>query len=61
MAIYLGLFKGRPSYLGSLQASKENIQHFRHGNYYSIFVGNFCPPGSGSKGTQINADPGPKP
>ncbi len=42
MAIYLGLLKGPPSYLGSLQASEENIQHFKHENNYSIFVGNFC-------------------
>jgi hypothetical protein len=31
IAIYLslGLHKGRPSYMRSLQPSKENIQHFK--------------------------------
>ncbi len=50
--IYLsqGLHKGRPSYRRSLQPSKENIQHFKTWKFYtfSIFVGHFCPPGSGS-------------
>ncbi len=51
-AIYssLGLHKGLPSYRRSLQPSKENIQHFKKWNLltFSIFVGHFCPPGSGS-------------
>ncbi len=43
-AIYLslGLHTGLPSYRRSLQPSKENIRG------KNIFVGHFCPPGSGS-------------
>ncbi len=52
-AIYLslGLHKERPSYRRSLQLSKENIQHLKTWNFFnffSSFVGHFCPPGSGS-------------
>jgi hypothetical protein len=50
-AIYLslGLHEGHPSYRRSLQSSKENIQHYKKLNLltFSIFVGHFCPPGSG--------------
>ncbi len=49
IAIYLslGLHKGRPSYRGSLQPLKENIQLFKAWNF-SIFIKNYYPPGSGS-------------
>jgi hypothetical protein len=52
-AIYLslGLHKVCTSYRRSLQLSKEAIQHFKtwtFTNFFSTFVGNFCPPGSGS-------------
>jgi hypothetical protein len=49
IAIYLCL-----SYRRSLQPSKENIQHFKKLNLFtfSMFLGNICPPGSGS-GLQI--------
>jgi hypothetical protein len=45
VAIYLC-----PSYRRSLQPSKENIQHFKKLKLltFSMFVGHFCPPGSGS-------------
>jgi hypothetical protein len=45
IAIYLG-----PSYRRSLQLSKENIQHFKKLNLFtfSMSVGRFFPPGSGS-------------
>ncbi len=53
IAIYLslGLQKVCPSYRRSLQISKEAIQHFKtwtFTNFFSTFVGLFCPPGSGS-------------
>ena len=72
----LGLHEGRPSYRRSLQHSKKNIQHFKTWKFctFSIFVGYFCPPGSGSgsaiwmririqqlKLMRIHADPDPKP
>ncbi len=44
----LGLHKGRQKHKRSLHPPKENIQHFKKSNLLSIFVGNFCPPGSGS-------------
>ncbi len=46
----LGLNKGRPSYRRSLQPSKENIQHFKTWKFctFFYFLGNFCPPRSGS-------------
>ncbi len=48
----LGLHKGRPSYRRNLQPSKENIyvalQKLKFINFFSIFVGHFCPPGSRS-------------
>ncbi len=53
IAIYLslGLHKGRPIYRRSIQPLKENSQHCKtrnlKKNFYSIFVGHFCPPGSG--------------
>jgi hypothetical protein len=55
IAIYLslGLYKGCPSYRRSLQSSKENIStaiqnmKFLH-LLFTFFVGNFCPPVSGS-------------
>jgi hypothetical protein len=56
MPIYLsqGLQKGRLSYWRSLQPSKENIQQKNAIYYfYSIFVGNFCPPGFGSVSTTL--------
>ncbi len=45
----LGLHKERPIYRRSLQISKEAIQHLKYElfNYFSTFVGHFCPPGSG--------------
>ncbi len=48
--LYRGLCTGHPSYRQSLQSSKENIQHFKKWNVltFSIFVGHFSPPGSGS-------------
>ncbi len=48
--VFLGLLKVRPSYRGSIQSSKENIQHFKKLNLltFSGFVDHFCPPGSGS-------------
>ncbi len=48
--LYLGLHKGRTSYRRSLQPSEKNIQHFKTWKFFtfSIFVGHFCPPGSGS-------------
>jgi hypothetical protein len=51
----LGFQKGRPSYRRSFQPSKENIRHFKTWNYwtFSIFVGIFCPPGSGSRSTDL--------
>ncbi len=57
IAIYLslGLLKSRPSQRRSLQPTKENIQHFKKLNL-SIFVGHFCPPGSGS-GSNPDTDP----
>ncbi len=65
VAIYLSLrlCKGRPGYRRSLQPSKENIQHFKTWNFstfFSIFVGHFCPPGSGSTDlikSRSNPDP----
>ncbi len=36
----LSLHRGLPSYRGSLQTSKENIQHFRIGNFLIFFY--FC-------------------
>jgi hypothetical protein len=44
--LFLGLHKGHPSYKRSLQASKENIQHFKTHeislkNFY--FCGSFLP------------------
>ncbi len=55
--LYLGLHKGCASYRRSLQSSRENIHHFKTWKFFnfSIFVGHFCPPGSGSS-TQINTD-----
>ncbi len=52
----LGLPKGRPSDRRSLQPSKENIQHFKTWKFltFSVFVGNFCPPGSGSRSSNSN-------
>ncbi len=43
----LGLHKVCPGYRRSLQLTKEAIQHFKTW-IFSIFVGHFCPPGSGS-------------
>ncbi len=42
--------KGRPKRRRSLQPSKEDMQHFKKLNLltFYIFVGNFCPPGTGS-------------
>ncbi len=52
IAIYLSLVlhKGFASFSWSLQTSKENIRHFKKWTllHFSIFVGHFCPPGSGS-------------
>ncbi len=41
---------GRPSYRRSLQPPEENNQHFKKWNCltFSIFVGRFCPHGTGS-------------
>ncbi len=46
----LGLHKGRPSYRRNLQSSKRTSSTSKPGNsvLFSIFVGHFCPPGSGS-------------
>jgi hypothetical protein len=48
ISIYLslGLHKGRPSYRRSLQLSKEINQE--NSVLFYIFMGLFCPPGSGS-------------
>jgi hypothetical protein len=45
------LSQGRPSYRRNLQPSKENIQYVKTWIFLiiSIFVGDFCPPGSGSE------------
>jgi hypothetical protein len=53
IAIYLslGLYKGRPSYRRRRSALKREhpaLQKRKFINIFSIFVGNFCPPGSGS-------------
>jgi hypothetical protein len=45
-----------------LQPSKDNIEHVKKLNLltFSIFVGYFCPPGSGygtDPGTPLNPDP----
>jgi hypothetical protein len=64
IAIYLslGLHEGSPSYRKSLQPSKENIHHFKTGNFltFSYFRGSFLPfypdPESGS-GCTDNPDP----
>ncbi len=69
----LGLHKGRPSYMMSLQPSKENIQHRKFCTFF-YFCGSLCPPGSGSaiwipiririqqlKLLRIHADPDPQP
>ncbi len=44
ITIYLSLrlHKGRPSYRGSLNPSKENIQHFKLKNF-CVFVGSVLP------------------
>jgi hypothetical protein len=52
MYLSLGLLKGHPSYRRSLKPSKENIQHFKKMNFinfFYIFVGHICPPGSGTE------------
>jgi hypothetical protein len=67
------LHKGSLSSRRSPQASKENIQHGKKWNLFtfSIFVGHFCPPGSGSvlrirililgpHWIRINLDPDPQ-
>ncbi len=56
ISIYLslGLYKGCPSYRRSLQPSKKNIQQFKTWNFFSFFVGHFCPPGSGSGSSNSN-------
>ncbi len=41
-----GLSKGRPSYKRSLHPLKENIQHFKNWNLFTV-VGYFGPPESG--------------
>ncbi len=53
--LFLGFPKGCPSYRRSLQLSKENIQHL-HANYllFYIFMGHFCPPGSGFRSSNSN-------
>ncbi len=56
---FIDLHKGRPTYRRSLQPSKENIQHFKT-SLFSIFVGHFCPPGSGS-GSSVLASSVPPP
>ncbi len=73
----LGLHKGRPSYRReAFSPQKRTSSTSKHENsvLFSIFVGNFCPPGSGSaiwmriririqqlKLMRIHADPDPKP
>ncbi len=49
ICLSIGLHKGRPRGR-SLQPSKENIQHFKTWKFitFSIFMGHFCPPWSGS-------------
>ncbi len=56
ICLSLNLHEGRPSYRKSLQPSKENIQHFKiyHFFIFSVFVGLFCPPGSGSIRPNLN-------
>ncbi len=46
ISLFLGLHIGRPSY----RPTTENIQHFKKWNLLTFFcfVGNFCPPVSGS-------------
>jgi hypothetical protein len=68
-AIFLsiGILKGSPIYMRSLQPSKENIQLFKALNFFTFFLfcGSFLPPGSGSafpvririQSTKINAGP----
>ncbi len=48
--LYVSLHKGGSSYSRSLQPSKESFQHFKTWNVFtfSLFIGNFCPPGFGS-------------
>jgi len=74
IAIYLslGLHKGPPNCRRSLQPSKENIQQWASTSKYEmyylfyIFLGHFCPPGSGSglrsrapceSGSNLDPDP----
>ncbi len=53
----LGPLKRHPSYRRSFQPSKENIKprEMKFICFFSIFVGHFCPPESGS-----NPDPDPQ-
>jgi hypothetical protein len=63
----LGLHKERPSYITSLQLSKEAIQHFKTWTFkkFSTFMGHFCFPGSENPDpdplTRLNPDPDPQP
>jgi hypothetical protein len=62
IAIYLS--RGLPKAGESFNPQKRTSSTSKHENSLlsSIFVGHFCPPGSGSgSATQINADPDPQP
>jgi hypothetical protein len=43
----LGLYEGRQKHRRILYPSKDNIKHFKTGNFFTL-VGHFCPFGSGS-------------
>jgi hypothetical protein len=57
--LILGLHKGRPA-TDAFSPQKTTSSTSKHENsvLFSIFVGHFCPPGSGS-GSNLNADPDP--
>ncbi len=61
--LFLGLYKGRPSYKRGLQSSKKNIQHFKRWNLWTIFYfsGSFLPSWIRIRiGGNANSDPDPE-
>ncbi len=61
----VGLHEGRPSYMRSLQPSKENMQHFKTINFLTFLGGSFLSSWIGSGSSQsikisAGADPDPQ-
>jgi hypothetical protein len=53
--LQLQLHKGSPNYRRSLQPSKENIQHFRERNLFTVFYfsGSFLPSSTTTLGGEV--------